>query len=247
MTQDIQPEHVAFIDECGDHSMDAIDPDFPIFVLAMVVVRRATYLGSIIPQISKLKLRFWDHEGVNLHSRDIRKATGDFDFMMHPELRKQMYEEIEQLMSADFTLFITAIHKQRHKERYGTNAHNPYDVALKFTLERVIHYMRDNGISTLPITAEARGKKEDDQLAAGFFNLTSNGTEYISSTEIAQFRFPLKFRKKSQNIAGLQVADLCAYPYARKLLSPLKESQPVEILSKRIYSGARLKGLKYFP
>ena len=247
MTCDNQTDYIAFIDECGDHSMSIIDPDFPVFVLAMVVVKRTIYVQSLLPLISRLKLRFWNHEGVNLHSRDIRKAIGDFEFMMNPELRKQMLAEIEQVMSADFTLFITAIHKKRHQECYGTNAQNPYEVALKFTLECVVHYMRDKSILTLPITAEARGKREDHQLAASFNNFACNGTEHLSSNEMRQFRFPLTFRKKSQNIAGLQVADLCAYPYARKLLSPLSQSIPVEILSKRIYSGTRLKGLKYFP
>jgi hypothetical protein len=29
---------LAFFDECGDHSMEKIDKDFPLFVLALVVV-----------------------------------------------------------------------------------------------------------------------------------------------------------------------------------------------------------------
>ena len=36
---------IAFFDECGDHSLTKIDPDFPLFLLALVVVEREVYLN----------------------------------------------------------------------------------------------------------------------------------------------------------------------------------------------------------
>jgi hypothetical protein len=37
---------IAFFDECGDHSLAKIDTDFPVFVLALVVIERKTYAGE---------------------------------------------------------------------------------------------------------------------------------------------------------------------------------------------------------
>jgi hypothetical protein len=34
---------LGFFDECGDHSLTKIDPDFPLFVLALAVVERTAY------------------------------------------------------------------------------------------------------------------------------------------------------------------------------------------------------------
>jgi hypothetical protein len=70
--------YLAFFDECGDHSLTKIDPDFPLFVLALVVVERAAYRDEIHTPFNAFKLRYFNHEGVNLHSRDIRVNTGPF-------------------------------------------------------------------------------------------------------------------------------------------------------------------------
>ena len=66
-----QSEHLAFPDECGDHSLTKIDKDFPIFVLSLVLLRRRDYQEQVLPAINSLKLEYWDHEGVNLHNRRI--------------------------------------------------------------------------------------------------------------------------------------------------------------------------------
>ena len=46
---------LAFFDECGDHSLEKIDRDFPLFVLALVVVERAAYRDHVLPQFNRFK------------------------------------------------------------------------------------------------------------------------------------------------------------------------------------------------
>jgi len=84
-------EYIAFLDECGDHTLELIDKDFPLFLLATVVMRRADYVEKVVPAITRLKLKYWVHEGVNLHSRDIRKAKGPFGFLQVPDLRVALW------------------------------------------------------------------------------------------------------------------------------------------------------------
>jgi hypothetical protein len=85
--EESQSECMAFLDECGDHSLTKIDKDFPIFVLSLVLLKRADYLKTVLPAVNNLKLKYWDHEGVNLHSRDIRKAEGPFCILQNPARR----------------------------------------------------------------------------------------------------------------------------------------------------------------
>ena len=89
---------IGFIDECGDHSMNKIDKDFPIFVLCLAIIERHTYTENIIPAVANLKLKYWNHEGINLHSRDIRKANGPYGFLQVPDMRKAFLTEISSLM-----------------------------------------------------------------------------------------------------------------------------------------------------
>ena len=239
---------IAFFDECGDHSLDKIDVDFPLFVLSTVLIERADYINIVVPELTKLKLRFWPHEGVNLHSRDIRKQHGDFSFMRVPQHRKAMLDALSETIGAlPFTLFITAIRKTKHKERYGANATNPYDLALTYTFERVLHFLEGVGETSLPVTAEARGKIEDNELAAAFLRIVTEGTRFHSVEQLRTLNCPLSFRRKSDNIAGMQVADLCAYPAARQVLKPDQSNQAYEVIKPHIYRRNSVTGWKVFP
>ena len=180
MAEDTLSPYIAFFDECGDHSLEKIDRDFPLFVLSTVIVERAVYQDWIVPALARLKMRFWNHEGVNLHSRDIRRARGDFAFMQVPRKREELLAALGELMrGVPITLFITAIHKEEHKQRYGMAASNPYDLALTYTFERVLHFLDGEGETHLPVTAEARGKNEDNQLETAFYRLMTQGTGFI--------------------------------------------------------------------
>src|SRR5437899_272169 len=85
---------VAFLDECGDHSMVKIDPDFPLCVLALVIFLRAAYRDITLTAINGFKLRYWNHEGVNLHSREIRLAEGPFNILLNPHVRPIFMSEL---------------------------------------------------------------------------------------------------------------------------------------------------------
>lgn len=244
MNAGAESRFIAFFDECGDHSMDKIDRDFPLFVLSMIIVERSADIETVVPALTRLKLRFWPHEGVNLHSRDIRKAHGDFSFLQVPAQRQALLGAMSEMLAAlPFTLFITAIHKQSHRDRYGAQATNPYDLALTYTFERVLHFLEGHGEATLPVTAEARGKNEDNELSAAFLRIMTQGTRYNSAARFQSLLCPLTFRRKSDNIAGTQLADLCAHPSARKILNPTQPNQAYEIIARR----DAVSGWKVFP
>ena len=76
-------------------------------------------------------------------------------------------------------MFVVCIRKDRLCARYSY-ATNPYELAITFIMERVVFWMEHNGQTSLPILAEARGKKEDNSLKATFFDLMNNGTDYVS-------------------------------------------------------------------
>ncbi len=71
---------IAYLDEAGDHALAAPDRDFPVFALSLLVVDTAAYARRIVPAVYALKLDLWGHEGVILHSCDIRKAQRPFRF-----------------------------------------------------------------------------------------------------------------------------------------------------------------------
>jgi hypothetical protein len=240
---------IVYLDEAGDHSMESIDRDFPVFVLVMLVCDTEVYTRPIVPEVYRLKLDYWGHEGVILHSRDIRKAQGAFGFLTAPAARPPFYERINRLMrDSDYQLLCAAIHKQRHRDRYGDRAHNPYDLALTFTLERLLPLLEDAGQTEVQIVAEARGKNEDDELRLSFLRTVTNGTRYVAAERFRRIRFDLRFLPKLMNIVGTQMADLAAYPLARHVLDPSQPSLAFEVVEPKLCRrrGSRT-GLKVFP
>lgn len=239
---------VAFIDECGDHSMDKIDHDFPLFVLSSIIVEREIYVKKIIPDFTSFKLRYWDHEGVNLHSREIRKTEGAFSMLANGIRRAAFLTDLTALIrDLPYALFIVAIDKNKHKEKYGDQAKNPYELALTFTFERILHFLEEKGQTHLPVIAEARGKNEDRDLEAAFYKLLSAGTFYNSSDRFSRLTCPLLFQDKRKNIVGLQLADLCAYPSARHILKPDQNNRAFDCLQPHVYERGSVKGWKIFP
>ncbi len=241
-------DYMAFLDECGDHSLSRIDRDFPVFVLSLVLLKRSDYMKTILPAINELKLRYWDHEGVNLHSRDIRRAYGPFSILLNTTRRMQFLRELSDLMtSLPYELFIMGIHKERLCRQY-VHATNPYELALTFILERIISCMELREQKTLPLIAEARGKNEDNELKASFYDLTTHGTQYVNAERFQKRTIPLQFHDKRKNIVGIQLADLCAHPSARHILKPNQINHAFDIIKDHLFKGeGKIGGWKVFP
>jgi len=228
--------------------MEKIDRDFPLFVLATVIVERRVYLEEIVPRLNHFKLAYWDHEGINLHSRDIRKAEGPISILHNSERRERFMAELTNLMKElPYTLFLLAIHKRRHLERYKDHARNPYNLALTFAFERISHFLKQTGEYHLPVIAEARGKNEDRNLEAAFYKLLAKGSYFIGAKRFNRLYCPLLFENKKKNICGLQLAVLCAYPSARHILKPEQPNRAFEVVKEHIYDGGNVKGWKIFP
>lgn len=239
---------IAFFDECGDQSLTIIDRDFPLFLLATVIVERKDYVEEIIPRMNRLKLAHWDHEGVNLHSRDIRKAEGPFSILQQRERRAKFMDELSSLMEElPYTLFVVGINKLRHRGRYATRAQNPYELAVTFTFERVVHFLEQQDETHLPVIAEARGRNEDRNLEAAFYKMLASGTQYVGSDRLGRLRCTLLFENKLRNVCGVQLADLCAHPCARHILKPDQPNRAYGIAAQHLYSSGTVTGWKEFP
>src|SRR2546423_1403751 len=211
---------MVFLDEAGDHSLDPVDKDFPVFVLVFVLCEAEEYTDRLIPAFTRFKVRHIGHDGVILHSRDIRKALGAFAFLQVPEKREMFHTELNQLMiEARFQLIAIAIEKRR----YGGDRRNPYELALEFGMQRLKTYLQKTSQRAVTLLAESRGKNEDDALRLAFLQLLKDGS-------LAPIEFDLKFVSKKLNVLGHQIADLCAYPIARHVIDRRKSHRAYEIV-----------------
>jgi hypothetical protein len=240
---------VVYIDETGDHVLQTIDTDFPVFVLTMLILDISEYCASVIPSVTSFKLEWFGHEGVVLHSRDIRKKQNAFSFLSDPAKHSQFCDQLNGIMGkSDYKLIASVIRKTGHHKQYGAWAYNPYHLALKFSLERLLPLLETSGQSEVHLIAESRGKREDEELARSFRSVVTRGTEFIGPERFSKIQFLLEYRPKIANLIGHQLADLAGYPIARYAINPTAINKPFDIIRPKFYRGPGwIHGLKFFP
>jgi len=244
--------HFLFMDETGDHGLNFVDKNFPLFLLCGCVIEENN-LKEIENKTNAFKRKYFGTTEVILHSRDIRKCEGAFQILFDLELKTEFYRELNLLLkTSSYCLIGSGIQKEKHIKKYGKGAKDPYALSLSFVLERLIFYL--DGLSKdaqVKIFVEERGKKEDHMLLSHFNSIMDRGTYFIDPQRLRRKVRDFSFHNKQENIVGLQIADLCAYPMARHLLRPQEPYVPFEIIEKKIYSDMKGRymgwGLKIFP
>jgi hypothetical protein len=241
-------DYVIYVDESGDHGLEAIDPDYPVFVLTFGIFEKARYVGSLVPAVQAFKFRHFGHDMVVLHELDIRRQRPPFAFLKSRAKREAfLYDLSAVIAEAQFTVIAAAIKKDAHKRRYVVPA-SPYDVAMQFCLERAYRFLQERAAhrSTTHVIVERRGKREDAELAAAFRDICA-GSSPVGEMDC----FDLIFADKKVNSSGMQIADLTARPIGRQVLAPSQPNRAWEIIEtklRRAPSGtAKGWGLKVFP
>ncbi len=108
-------DYIIYADESGDHSLTKIDKGFPIFCLALCVIKKEDYINNIVPAIQALKFKYWGHDNLILHEREIRKQEKEFTvFKNDLELRNSFFNDIGDIIKqAPFYTIASIIDKNK--------------------------------------------------------------------------------------------------------------------------------------
>jgi hypothetical protein len=228
-----------FLDESGDHSLDKIDPTYPVFVLGGLIVDEQ-YADSVLSErVRRLKIDLFGRDGIILRTADIRRNRNGFEALKDAGFRQRFYSAINELMrDLDYQVAACAILKDDHLRRYGVSALDPYLLSLNVVIERFcFEFGGNNQIGK--IIAERRNPVLDKQLDLAWRNLLISGTQYVQGVQISRRISGLTLRRKSENIAGLQLADLITSPIGRYVLGKHSHEDWTIISSKfRSYRGS---------
>ncbi|MDP3295856.1 MAG: DUF3800 domain-containing protein [Nevskia sp.] len=241
-------DYLVFVDESGDHNLKTIDPQFPVFVLLFVIMRKADYVDQVCRDLQRFKLEFWGHDEVVLHEHEIRKPFGQFLFLLQKPLRERFLEGLNQLIqSLPATLVAVVIDKTALATRYRQPV-NPYDYAMEAGLERVFTHLQSlrQQDRRTPVIVECRGRREDAELELAFRRVCDGANALRRS-----FPFDVVMATKASNSAGLQLADLMARPIALHQLRPEQQNRAYEIIESKLrrspYGKVEGWGLKVLP
>ncbi len=242
---------IMFLDESGDHSLDKIDSSYPMFVLAGCIFDLDYYLDEAEKKVNGLKMKYFGKTDIILRSYDIRKQKGDFACLIDRKKREEFYKAINDLIgNLNFTVIAAAINKAKLKGQYGQPA-NPYHLCFQFILERTVMYLGRNNKKMI-FRIESRETHNDQKLSEVYERFRNNNHRLFNKDEIQSKLADLSFNQKMQNVAGMQIADLVAYPIGKWVLDNSKENKAFTIVEKKLHRKPRTNlylnyGLKIFP
>ena len=242
-------EYYLFLDESGDHGLKTIDHNFPLFLLCGILISEKNYT-IVKNELNAIKNYFWNNRNVIFHSRDIRKCNNEFQIFFDLHLKEEFYKRINSLVGKDlYRIISAAIDKKKYVRKYGKLKDDVYEISLSFIVERAVFCLDSFGdCDQLDIYIEKRGKKEDLQLARHIQKLSQVGTYFLDFSRIRDYGFRPYFKWKSENINGLQLSDLIAYPTARYVLNPKGVNLSFDQFKHNFYSQrGEIYGLKVFP
>lgn len=251
MDSDKTTNYYLYIDECGDQNLETFSPTFPIFTLCGILVREDK-VSLLEEQIRSLKKEFWDDRQIILHSRDIRKCQNGFEILFDLNVKQRFYEVVNRILGQEnvYVIVSCSILKEPYIRQFG-KLNDVYGQSLSFVLERAIFYVDnhckdENG--TISAIVERRGKREDRNLRNYYEQLLEKGTYWVTPERMRKRMMGLDFKWKSEDLAGLQIADLIAYPLTRHVLNPREVNLAYDILGVNIFKeDGKLMGLKIYP
>lgn len=242
-------EYIVYVDESGDHSLTKINAEFPIFVLTFCIFRKEEYITQIVPAFQRIKFKYFGHDMVVFHEREIRKAEGSFSFLTDANRRGEFHADLGSWVDdSPFTIISAVIWKEAFAAKHSVR-HNLYHLGVQLGLDSVANFLtqREATGRLVNFIFEARGKREDGELELEFRRVCA-GANFVHKP----FNFEITVAGKQVNSTGLQLADLTARPIGRYVINPAQANRAYDTIEKKLHrdpTTGRVEwhGLKTYP
>ena len=223
--------HRLFIDESGDHTYRHLEELARRYLgITGVLVRKDRYDPAVPDELERLKKSFfhYDPDSPPILTRKAIVGRKSWFWVLRVKAVNAEWERQLLCFYADLPaqVFTVVMDKKAHHERFGDASWNAYAYGLSVLLNRVRGYL-DRHSGTADVMPESRGHVEDMQLLTAYQDMRQNGSTY-GAAGAYRATYPeddLMFRRKDQNVAGLQLADLIAAD--QKLLTINEAHRPL--------------------
>jgi hypothetical protein len=250
-----------YIDEVGNPDSGSSENPLHRFLSLTGIIVNLDYVRRILhPEMEQLKSDYFHShpdDPVIFHRKELLNAKQPFEVLRDPETRARFDRELLGFLENwRYTVISVCLDKKAHKDTYRVWRYDPYHYCLALLLERFTFFLEQT-TGRGDVMAESRGGKEDTRLKKSFSRLWNEGTEYMGPDRFHHVftSKQLKVKPKSNNISGLQLADLVAHPSRNEILAenslldrPLAPfaSKIVQILQRKYYQHeGRIFGKKF--
>ncbi len=213
-----------YIDETGNSDLKSSDnPNHRFLSLTGVIISLDYVKNYLHNEMEKLKQDFFSShpdEPIILHRKEMVNKKSPFHILKKESIEKKFNKKLlEKFNEWKYSVISVIVDKKEHRDLYKTWQYDPYHYCMAVLLERYIMFLEHNKVIG-DVMIESRGKKEDTRLKTSFSELYTKGTQYIDSEsfQVKLTSSKLKVKPKSNNISGLQLADIIAHPSRNDML-----------------------------
>src|SRR5712691_9673111 len=214
-----------YVDEVGNSDLGASrDPNHRYLSLTGVILALDYVDTTVFPAIENLKRQYFGShpdDPVILHRKELLNGKYPFESLRDNALRRDFDRDLlNMLQSLAYTVITVVVDKMEHQNRYQVWRFDPYHYCLTVLVERYVLWLQARN-TVGDVMAESRGGKEDRRLKDSYERVYDSGSAFVARQEFAAHLSSrqLKVKSKSNNIAGLQLADLIAHPSYKATLA----------------------------
>lgn len=256
-----------YVDEVGTDAMTNLEEDNHRYLSLTGVAMEVTHARDhLAPACDWIKANIFDHDPdapLIFHRSDIVKRRKSFGVLNDPEKAALFDKAIMRVFQGtQYTVISALVDKKALATKEVWRNKHPYHFLMEILVEKYVQFLERKDARG-DIMPEGRKGKTDDALQAAFLEVCGSGTFYVGQQRIAARLTTtknLKFRYKSDNIAGQQLCDLLAHPshmYIRQRQSHNVTlgafcERVIRVLTHQKYDRSRTGqisgyGIKYFP
>lgn len=214
-----------YVDEVGNsHLGSSHKPNQRYLSLTGVIVELNYVDETLYPGIEGLKRKYFDShpdDPVILHRKELVNKKQPFSALQDEMVAREFDKDLLHLLATwEYQVITVVIDKLQHSEQYETWRFDPYHYCLKVLVERYVLWLQEVQ-SVGDVMAESRGGREDRRLKDSFKRVYEEGSDWVRPEVIQEHLTSkqLKVKPKSNNIAGLQLADIIAHPSFKSTLA----------------------------
>jgi Protein of unknown function (DUF3800) len=171
-------DYIVYVDESGDPNLESVFQNYPLFVLAFCIFNKEHYVQFVSPEFQRFKFKWFGHDSVVFHEREIRQQTPPFKFLQNEKRREEFIIELSVLMEKiEFTVVTGVIDKTALLRRY-TKPGNPYQIAMQFCMERIHRHLSEQTEPLILFSRNVAKRKTP--------NLNWNSAAYAMATTLGR-------------------------------------------------------------
>jgi|WetSurMetagenome_2_1015567.scaffolds.fasta_scaffold96234_2 hypothetical protein len=214
-----------YVDEVGNSDLNASEnPNHRYLSLTGIILELDYVQKTVYPQTEDLKRSFFNShpdDPVIFHRKEMVNKVPPFDVLRSRDTEIIFNQTLlDFLKNWKYTVITVVIDKLEFQQRYGVWRFDPYHYCLTVLVERYVLWLQIQNEQG-DVMAESRGGKEDLRLKNSFERVNNQGSDFIEPDRFSKYLTSkqLKVRSKSNNVTGLQIADLIAHPSYKAMVS----------------------------